>query len=269
MLFFLFAPRPDAHSLTAGLGRDASRAGWCPFFARPSHTHCGPGPQRSLTHCGPGPRRCPGRVVCSLTHCGPGPRPFPGHCVFLFCSRPEPMLTHARLPGPGGVLSFARAPPRRSLTYCRPGPRRFPGWVVFFRLLAPRPDAHSFTAPGPRRFPGRVMFSSCSRPAPAPTLTRSLRAWPAMLPGPLCFFLLAPRPDAHSLTAGLGCNASPAGWFFVLFVPSRTLTHSLTVGVVLFFAHAPPRRSLGLGRDASRAGWCFVFAPASPNLASH
>ena len=116
---------------------------------------------------------------------------------------------------------FARAPSQCSLT------RRFPGRVVFFRLLAPCPDAHSLTAPGPRRFPGRVMFSSCSRPAPAPTLTHSLRAWPAMLPGPLCFFLLAPRPDAHSLTAGLGCNASRAGWFFVLFVPSRTLTHSL------------------------------------------
>ena len=58
------------------------------------------------------------------------------------------------------------------------------------------------------------------------------------------FFLLRPRADAHSLTAGLGGDASPsAGWCF-------------------FFAVAPPGRSLthgGLGRFRQGPGGVFFL----------
>ena len=72
-----------------------------------------------------------------------------------------------------------------------------------------------------------------------------------------CFFLLRPRADAHSLTAGLGGDASPSpGWCFVFAAappgpgwcfcfgcgPARTLTHSLWAGAI-----------------SARPGWCFFF----------
>ena len=78
------------------------------------------------------------------------------------------------------------------------------------------------------------------------------------------FFLLRPRADAHSLTAGLGGDASPSpgwcflfaaappgpGWcFFFCCGPARTLTHSLWAGAI-----------------SARPGWCFFFAAAPPGL---
>ena len=198
--FFLFAPRPDAHSLTAGLGRDASRAGWCPFFCSPL-THSLRAWATTLTHSlrawattlpGAGgvlthslrawPATLPGPLCLSFllapranAHSREASRA--GWCSF-FCSCPTPTLTHllqawaATLPGLGGVLSLARAPPRRSLIHC---------------------------------------------------------AWAATLPRPGdVFFLLAPCPcpDAHSLTASLACDASRAiVFFFARAPPRRSLTH--------------------------------------------
>ena len=78
-----------------------------------------------------------------------------------------------------------------------------------------------------------------------------------LLPLPfLFFFLLRPRADAHSLTAGLGGDASPSpgwcfffaaappgpGWCFVCCGPARTLTHSRWPGAI-----------------SARPGWCFFF----------
>ena len=76
------------------------------------------------------------------------------------------------------------------------------------------------------------------------------------------FFLLRPRADAHSLTAGLGGDASPSpGWcFFFCCGPART-------GVVFFFAVAPPGRSLthcGLGRFRQGPGGVFFFFCCGP-----
>ena len=74
-VFFLLRPRADAHSLTAGLGGDASPSpGWCFLFAAAAP---GPGwcffffavapPGRSLTHCGLGRfRQGPGGVFFLL-----------------------------------------------------------------------------------------------------------------------------------------------------------------------------------------------------------
>ena len=110
-----------------------------------------------------------------------------------------------------------------------------------------------------------------------------------------CFFLLLrPRADAHSLTAGLGGDASPSpgrcfffccgrGGVFFLLWPRRD-AHSLTVGwgdfskarvVFFFFAAAPPgpgwcfffccgpartlTHSLWAGAISARPGWCFFF----------
>ena len=82
--------------------------------------------------------------------------------------------------------------------------------------------------------------------------------------GPGWFFLLQPRADAHSLTAGLGGDASRRGvCFFFWRGPART-------GVAFFFAVAPPGRSLthcGLWRPQQGPGGVFsVFfcGPAEP-----
>ena len=94
--------------------------------------------------------------------------------------------------------------------------------------------------PGPRcsltSFPGRlfrlVFFFCCGQ---ARTLTHSLRSWAAMPPagvvfffccgpartGVVFFFLLWPRPDAHSLTVGWG-DFGKALVFLFLLRPRRT-----------------------------------------------
>ena len=153
---------------------------------------------------------------------------------------------------------FARAPSQCSLT------RRFPGRVVFFRLLAPCPDAHSLTAPGPRRFPGRVMFSFCSRPAPAPTLTHSLRAWPAMLPGPLCFFCSRPAPTlTHSLRAWAATLPGPGGSLFCSCLPGHSLTHCGR-GALFCSRPAPTLTGPGPRRFPGRVVFCFCSGLAEP-----
>ena len=113
------------------------------------------------------------------------------------------------------------------------------------------------------------VFSFCC--GPARTLTHSLRAWVAM-PRPggatakkttprVVFFLLRPRADAHSLTVGLGGNASarrghskkkntPGGVFSFCCGPARTLTHSL-------------RAWVAMPQQKKHPGWCcFCCGPA-------
>ena len=76
------------------------------------------------------------------------------------------------------------------------------------------------------------------------------------------FFLLRPRADAHSLTAGLGGDASPSpGWcFFFCCGPART-------GVVFFFLlwPRPDAHSLTVGwGDFGKARVVFFFFAAAP-----
>ena len=91
-------------------------------------------------------------------------------------------------------------------------------------------------------------------PSPAFPRGRSQKKTPWVV----FFFLLRPRADAHSLTAGLGGDASPSpGWcFFFCCGPART-------GLVfLFFAVAPPGCSLthcGLGRFRQGPGGVFFL----------
>ena len=71
------------------------------------------------------------------------------------------------------------------------------------------------------------------------------------------FFLLRPCADAHSLTGGLGGDASPSlgRCFFFCCGPART-------GVVFFFCCGPARtltHSRWAGAISARPGWCFFF----------
>ena len=234
VFFFLLRPRADAHSLTAGLGGASPSPGWCFFFC-----------------------------------CGP-----------------------ART---GVVFFFAVAPPRRSLTHCGLGRFRQGSGGVFFFLLWPRPvflgnskkclvyyigSKKTRRATTKKNTTGRCFFFCCG---PARTLTHSLRAWVVPPPrrggvfffccgpartGVVFFFLLWPRPDAHSLTVGWGdfgkvrvvffffC-CGPAGSFLVsLKRPGGAAAKKTPRGGVFFFAAAPRGRSL----THCGPGWCLPLA---------
>ena len=150
----------------------------------------------------------------------------------------------------GGVFFFALAPCRRPTGLLLPLPfagaaaKKKTPWVVFF-----------FFALAPCRRPTGLLL-----PVPfAGAAAKNKNTLGGV------FFLLRPRADAHSPTAGLGGDASPsAGWcFFFCCGPART-------GVVFcFFAVAPPGRSLthgGLGRFRQGPGGVLFFAAAPPGL---
>ena len=186
------------------------------------------------------------------------PRWAPGVLFFFAlapCRRPTGLLLPLPFPGagankktPGWCFFFlALAPCRRPtglllpLPFARAAAKKKTPWVVFFFLLWPRAGTGLLL---PLPFPGAgakkktpwvVIFFCCG---PARTLTHSLRAWVAMPPprrGGVCFFfaagrgrtgvvfffLLWPRPDAHSLTVGWGDFGKARVVFF-------------------FFAAAPP-----------------------------
>ena len=135
---------------------------------------------------------------------------------------------------------------------------------MFFFLLWPRPDAHSLTVGwGDFGKAGWCFFFCCG---PAGSFLVSLKrpggaAAKKKTPRGVVFFLLRPRADAHSLTAGLGGAFPSPGWCFFLLRPRpdrggvffllwpRPDAHSLTVGwgdfgkvrvVFFFFFEAPP-----------------------------
>ena len=157
---------------------------------------------------------------CVFFCCGPG--------VFFFCSGPVPAPNGAS-PSP----AFPRGRSKKKNTL---------GGLVFCSGL------------------GGVFF--CSGPAERsrrPT-ERNKKKTHFAHPGPTAKNFLetndAGRADAHSLTAGLGGDASPSpGWCFFFLLrpcpdrwcffccgPARTLTHSLWAGAI-----------------SARPGWCFFF----------
>ena len=268
VFFFLLRPRADAHSLTAGLGGDASPLAGAVFFFC-----CGPartgvvfffccGPARTLTHSrwagaiSARPGWCfffllrPRRVFLdnSKKSRGRSKKKTPW-VVFFFCSGPVPASNGAspslafrrgrskKKNTLGGVFFFAAAPRGRSLTHCGPGWRCLPlAGAVFFFLLRPRPDR------------GGV------------------------------FFLLWPRPDAHSLTVGWGDFGKARVVFFSLLRPrrvfldnskkSRGRSQKKTPWVVFFFL-LWPRAGFQRGfsfpclspgpQQKKHPGWCFFF----------
>ena len=179
---------------------------------------------RSLTHCGPGWRCLPlAGVVFVFFAAGRGRT----GVVFFFCCGPARTLTHSLW---AGAIS-AR-----------------PGWCFFFLLLRPR----RVFLDNNKKCLGYYIGSKKTRQGHSKKKT----------PLPGCFFLLRPRADAHSLTAGLGGDASPSpgwclffllrggagpGWCFFFLLWPRPDAHSLTVGwgdfgkarVVFFFCCGP------------------------------
>ena len=160
--------------------------------------------------------------------------------VAPFCSCPASLVSRKFFAvGPGCAKCFFCCAPLGAATFRRGRSKKTP-WVVFFFLLWPRAGTGlllpCFPGAGAKKTPWVVFF---------------------------CFFLLRPRADAHSLTAGLGGDASPSpGWcfffaaappgpglvFFLLLWP-RPDAHSLTVGwgdfgkarVVFYFLLRPRR----------------------------
>ena len=146
----------------------------------------------------------------------------------------------------GGVffLLWPRAGAQRGFSFpcLSPGPqqkKKKTPWVVFFFLLWPRAGT------------GLLL------PLPFP---RGRSKKKNTLGG--VFLLLRPRADAHSLTVGLGGDASPSpGWcFFFCCGPGRT-------GVVFFLLlwPRPDAHSLTVGwGDFGKARVVFFFLAAAP-----
>ena len=154
----------------------------------------------------------------------------------------------------------ARGQSKKKTPGLSPGPQQKKQntlWVVFFFLLWPRAGAQrgfSF----PCLSPGPEVFFFCSGPVPARGFSFScLSPGPEQKehPGWCFFFLLWPRADAHSLTAGLGGDASPSpGWcvFFFAAAPPGP-------GWCFFFFCCGPARTLTLGRFRQGPGGVFFF----------
>ena len=137
------------------------------------------------------------------------------------------------------ILLWPRAGAQRGFSFpCLSGPeqkkKKHPGWCFFFALA-------------PCRRPTGLLL-----PLPFAGATAKKNTL-----GGVCF-LLRPRADAHSLTAGLGGDASPSpGWCFFFLLRPRPDRG------VFFFAVAPPGRSLtqltvGWG-DFGKARVVFFF----------
>ena len=169
------------------------------------------------------PCRRPTGLLLPLPFPGAGAKKkHPGWC-FIFCSGPVPASN-----GASPSLAFRRGRSKKNTP-----------WVVFFffalapcrlptGLLLPLPFAG---AAAKKKHPGWCFFFCCG---PARTLTHSLRAWVAMPPGAVFFFcsgpartgvvfffLLWPRPDAHSLTVGWGDFGKARVVLFFLLRPRR------------------------------------------------
>ena len=185
--------------------------------------------------------------------------------MFFFCCGPAQTLTHSLWAGAisarfGWCFFFCCGPARSFLVSLkRPGgaaAKKNPRGGVFF-LLRPRADAHSLTAGlgGASPSPGWCFFFFAAAP-PGPGWCFFFCCGPART-GVVLFFLLRPRADAHSLTAGLGGASPSPGWCFFFLLRPRP-----DRGGVFFFAVAPPGRSLthcGLGRFRQGSGGVFFF----------
>ena len=244
-VFFFFCSDPGERQ-----GKEKPRAGTGPaqkkktpprvFFLLRPRGKAGEGEVPLGAGTGPEQKKTPPRVFffCSGPVPAPdGASPSPAFPFSFPClsTGPEPKKKNTL----GGVFFFALAPCRRptGLRRGRSKKKKHPGWCFFF----------------------------CSGPVPArgfsfPCLSPGSEQKKNTLGG---VFLLRPRADAHSLTAGLGGDASPSpGWclffccgagpdrggvFFLLW--PRPDAHSLTVGwgdfgkarVVFFFLLRPRR----------------------------
>ena len=201
--------------------------------------------------------------------------------VFFFCSGPgerqgkeKPRWAPARGQSKKCFFFFALAPCRRPTGLLLPLPfpgagakKKHPGWCFFFcsgPVSAPNGASPSLAfrrgrSKKKKKTPSVVFFffalAPCRRPTglllPLPFAGAAAKKKNTL--GGVFVFAAAP----HSLTAGLGGDASPSpGWCFFLLRPRPDR------GGVFFFAVAPPGRSLthgGLGRFRQGPGGVFFF----------
>ena len=184
----------------------------------------------------------------SLTAGLRGASPSPGWCFFFCCG---PART-------GVVFFFAVAPPRRSLTHCglgrfrqgsggvfffccgpagsflvslkRPGgaaAKKTPRGGVFFFAAAPRGRSLTHCGPGWCLPLAGVVFFFCCGPART---------------GVVFFFLLWPRPDAHSLTVGWGDFGKVRVVFFFLLWPRPVFLGNSKKCLVYYIGSKKTRR---------------------------
>ena len=208
---------------------------------------------------------------------------------------------------PGCLFFFALAPCRLPTVLLLPLPfagaaaKKKTPWVVFFFALAPCRLPTGLLLPLPfagaaaKKTPWVVFFFCCG---PSRTLTHSLRAWVAMPPprrggvfffccgpartGVVFFFLLWPRPDAHSLTVGWGDFGKARVVFVFLLRPRRVFLDNSKKCLGYYIGskktwrgHSFPCLSPGPEQKKKHPGWCFFFGSgpvpasngASPSLA--
>ena len=241
--------------------------GCCFFFAPATGKGRGRRSPVGRRHGARAKKRTPPMVICFFC-CGPGewqgkekPRWAPARgqskkktpprvCVFFFF-----LLRPRRKAGEGEASLGAGTGPEQKK-------KNTQGVFVFFAAAptkgrgrwTPRPFGGARTHCGLGRFrQGRMVLFFCCGPAGSflVSLKRLGGAAAKKKHHGRCFFLLRPRADAHSLTAGLG-GASPSP--FAAAPPGP--------GWCFFFAVAPPRRSLthcGLGRFRQGSGGVFFL----------
>ena len=283
-VFFLLRPkaREGEAPLGAGTGPEPKKKhhpGCCFFFAPATGKGRGRRSPVGRRHGARAKKRTPPMVICFFC-CGPGewqgkekPRWAPARgqskkktpprvcvCFFFFCCGPgERQGKEKPRWAPARGQSKKRKTPRVFLFFFAAAPTKGRGrWT-------PRPFGGARTHCGLGRFrQGRMVLFFCCGPAGSflVSLKRLGGAAAKKKHHGRCFFLLRPRADAHSLTAGLG-GASPSpfaaappgpGWcFFFCCGPAQTLTHSLWAGAI-----------------SARFGWCFFFCcgPAGSFLVS-
>ena len=200
----------------------------------------------------------------SLTHCGPGwCLPLAG-VVSFFLLRPRPDR--------GGVYFyfFAVAPPRRSLTHCGLGRFRQGSGGVFFFCCGPagsflvslkRPGGAAAKKKTPRG--GVFFFAAAPR---GRSLTHCGPGWclplagvvfffAAAPPGPgWCFFLLWPRPDAHSLTVRWGDFGKVRVVFFFLLWPRPVFLGNSKKCLVYYIGSKKTRRGHNKKKNTTSLG---------------
>ena len=198
-----------------------------------------------------------------------------------FCSCPASLVSRiffAVGPGCAKCFFFCCVPLGAATLRRGQSKKKNPGWCFFF-AAAPRGCSLTHCGPGWRCLPlAGVAFVFLLRGGAGP-------GW--------CFFLLWPRPDAHSLTVGWGDFGKARVVFFFLLRPRRVFLdnnkkclgyyigskktrrgHSKkknTTSKVIIFCSGPmpapngasPSPAVpGAGAKKKTPGWCFFFALA-------
>ena len=255
LFFFLLRPRGKAGEGEAPLGRrHGARAKKrtppmviCFCWLRPRRKGRGRRSPVGRRHGARAKKKHHPGCVCSAGLGGASPSP--GWCFFFCCG-----------PARTGLVFFFCCGPAQTLTHSLwAGAISEGSGGVFFAVALPGSFLVSLKRPGgaaakKKNTTGRCFFFCCG---PARTLTHSLRAggaspsagvvfffFAAAPPGPgwVFFFLLWPRPDAHSLTVGWGDFGKARVVFFFLLRPRLVLLGNSKKCLVCYIGSKKTRR---------------------------